>query len=58
MAKSGILMLPGIGARPRSHALRLDHVIVDNETDFAALEPEWEDLFGRARTQTPFLRYS
>ena len=37
---------------------RLAHAIIDDEAGFAALEPAWEDLFRRAETQTPFLRYS
>jgi len=35
----------------------LTHVLVDNEAAFAALEPDWEELFARAETRTPFQRY-
>ncbi len=36
----------------------LSHSIIRDETSFDALEPEWEDLFGRAIGRTPFMRYS
>ncbi len=36
----------------------LSYSIIPDETSFDALEPEWEDLFGRAVGRTPFMRYS
>jgi CelD/BcsL family acetyltransferase involved in cellulose biosynthesis len=36
----------------------LTHSIVRDDTRFAELQGEWEELFRRASVQTPFLRYS
>lgn len=40
------------------NAQRLQHSVVGDETEFAALEADWNDLFARAEVQMPFLRYS
>lgn len=37
---------------------RITHEVIGDEATFAALEPEWEDLFRRAEAPTPFLRHS
>jgi CelD/BcsL family acetyltransferase involved in cellulose biosynthesis len=36
----------------------LSYSIIRDEASFDALEPEWEDIFGRAVGPTPFMRYS
>lgn len=36
----------------------LSYSIVRDEVSFAALEAEWEDLFGRAAVRTPFMHHS
>jgi CelD/BcsL family acetyltransferase involved in cellulose biosynthesis len=66
---SGQPLISALGRDPLSFLKRISlprernseplrHSIVSDETKFAALEADWNDLFTRAAAQTPFLRYS
>jgi CelD/BcsL family acetyltransferase involved in cellulose biosynthesis len=45
-------------SKPSRRRRLLSYSIVEDETSFSDLQSDWEDLFQRAISQTPFLRYS